>query len=122
MQNSARILGVITLIAIYCFAIRTGTNLPTNSGYGHQTAEQKQYLASISNSLFCHNSPSESSVGNFNDLPVPDLKNRSEEPGSITKPIEQLFKAKFTQYCNLSINFLIHHRKSDLIFPFDYFW
>ncbi len=123
MKNSVRIIGVTILTAIYCFAVTAVANPPIISDYeNQQTTEQEQYLTVISNSLFCHTSQSENSVNSFNNFPLPNFKNLFDKHCSITKSIEQLFESEFAQYDNFSINFLIQYRKSDIIFPFHYFW
>lgn len=123
MNSSVRILGVTILIAIYCFAVNAVFNPPVSSDHeSHHTTEQEQFLAVISSSLFCDTSPSESSVNSFNTIPVPGFNPLFNKHGSIVRSIEKLFESEFTQYCNFSINLLIQHRKSDIIFPFHYFW
>jgi hypothetical protein len=123
MKNSIRIIGVIILTAIYCFVVSTVTNTPISSDYeNHQTTEKEQYRAIISNNLFCHTLEVESLSNSFEYFPVPNPKNLFNKHWSTTKFIEQLFESEFTQYYNFSINFLIKYRKSDIIFPFHYFW
>lgn len=123
MKNGVRVLGVSILTAIYCFAVSVVANLPISSDYGnHHTTKQEQYLAIISNSLFCHTAQLENSVNGFNNFPVPNFKNLFDKHWSITQSIEQLFESAFTQYFNFSINVLIRHRKSGIIFPFHFFW
>jgi hypothetical protein len=122
VNDSVRILGVTILTVIYCFAVSV-TNLPISSDYGnHQNTEQERYLVTISNSLFCDTSQSESSVNSFNNFSLPNFKNPFSEQWATTKAREKSFETEFTQYLNFSLNFLIQHRKSNIIFPFHYFW
>ena len=122
MKNSNRILGVIILCAIYFFAISAISHSSVSSSYeDYQPTEQKQHHAKISNGIFYHDSQLESSVKGFDDFPPQNLKNFFN--GSfVTKSIERVLEVQFTQYRCFSINFLIQYRKSDIIFPFHYFW
>ena len=123
VKSSVRILGVTVLAALYCFAVHIVTYSQLSSGHGnHQTTEQEQYLATVSSSLFHHTSEAERSVSNLTNFPVPNFKNLIDKLWLITQSTGRLLEAKFAQYCHFSVNFLIHFRKSDLIFPFHYFW
>ena len=123
MKSSIKILSIVALTAIYCFAIGVVTKSLTYSDFqSHSTTPQEQYFSDFSTKLFCQTSQSESSVNNYNNLPVPSFKNPFSGLWAITKTTEQLFKTAFSQYTNISRNFLIQHRKSDIIFPFHYFW
>lgn len=123
MNHRARILWVTLLTAIYCLAVNTGTYSLINSDYiSHQSSDQEQYLAPVSSGLFSHTAPVEKSVNIFHSFSVPDFNNQVDKLWSITQSTRKLLDAEFTQYCQFSVNFLIHFRKSDLIFPFHYFW
>jgi hypothetical protein len=123
VKNSIRILSIVFLTAIYCFAIGIVTKSLANSDFqNNSTTSQEQYFSDFSTNLFCHTPQSESSVTNYNNLPAPNFKNSFSGFLAITKTTEQLFETAFSQYTNISRNFLIHHRKTDIIFPFHYFW
>jgi hypothetical protein len=123
VKNSIRILGVVFLTAIYCFAIGVVTKSLAHSDFNiNSTTSQEQYFSDFSTKLFCHTSQSESSVNNYINQPVPSFKNPFNGLWAIAKTTEQLFETAFSQYTNISRNFLIQHRKSDIIFPFHYFW
>ena len=87
-----------------------------------QTTKQEKYFSTIPTILSPHTSQSESSVNNFNNFPAPGFKNLFDGLWAITKTTEQFYEAVFSQYTSFSINFLIQHRKTDIIFPFHYFW
>lgn len=123
MKSSFRILSVVFLTAIYCFAIGVVTKSLAHSDFNNNsTTSQEQYFSDFSTKLFCHTSQSESSVNNYINQPVPSFKNPLNGLWAIAKITEQLFETAFSQYSNISRNFLIQHRKSDIIFPFHYFW
>jgi hypothetical protein len=123
VKNNIRILSVVLLIAIYCFAMGVVTKPLTHSIFhSNTTTSQEQYFSDFSTKLFCHTSPSESLVNNYINQPVPSFKNPFNGLWAIAKTTEQLFETAFSQYTNISRNFLIQHRKTDIIFPFHYFW
>jgi len=123
VKNSIRILSVVFLTAIYCFAIGVVTKSLAHSDFNsNSTTSQEQYFSDFSTKLFCHTSQSESSVNNYINQPVPSFKNPFNGLWAISKTTEQLFETAFSQYTNISRNFLIQDRKSDIIFPFHYFW
>jgi hypothetical protein len=123
VKSSFRILSVVFLTAIYCFAIGVVTKSFAHSDFkDYPTSSQEKIISDFSTKLFCHTSQSESSVNNINNLPAPSFKNPFNGLWAITKTTEQLFETAFSQYTNISRNFLIQHRKTDIIFPFHYFW
>ncbi len=123
MKSSIRILSVFFLTAIYFFAISVVTkSLGHSDFHNEQQSSQEKYFSDFSTKLFCHNSQSESLVNSFNNLPLPSFKNPFNGLWAITKATEQLFGTAFSQYTNISRNFLIQHRKAEIIFPFHYFW
>jgi len=123
VKNSIRILSVFFLTAIYCFAISVVTKSLTHSDFhSNSTTSQEQYFSDFSTKLFCHTSQSESSTNNYINQPVPSFKNPFNGLWAIAKITEQIFETAFSQYTHISRNFLIQHRKTDIIFPFHYFW
>lgn len=123
VKNSIRKLGVLVLTAIYCFAIGvvTAPVIHSQNQSTKKTAQEK-YFSDITSNLFFHTSPSESSVNSYTSFIAPVFKNSSVSLGAIESAKELLFEAKFSQYTILSESFLISYRKSDIIFPFHYFW
>lgn len=123
MKNTIKILSAVVLIAIYCFAINTATKSINHSNFQHNSnSTQEKYFSDLSTKFFCHTSPPESLVENYNNQPNSSFKNPFNGLWVKIKTTEQLFKTTFSQYINFSINFLIQHRKTDIIFPFHYFW
>jgi len=123
VKNSIRIFSAGFLIAIYCFAIGVVTKSLVNSDFHSNSATlHEQYFSDFSTKLFCLTSQPESSVNNYINQLVPSYKNPFNGFWAIPKITEQLFETAFSLYTNISKNFLIQHRKSDIIFPFHYFW
>jgi hypothetical protein len=120
VKNSIRISSVLLLAAIYCFSIGIGTKSHIFSGL--QTTEQEKYFSAIFTILSPHTPQAESSVNNFNDFQAPGFKNLLGGLWAVIKTTEQFYESVFSQYTSFSLNVLIHHRKTDIIFPFHYFW
>lgn len=123
MNSNFKIVSVAVLMIIYCFAIgivresRTQFDVQSNS-----STSQEKFFSDISTTLFSHTTQFEGSISNFNNLPNPSFKNPFSGLWTITRCSEQLLLNTFAQYTNSSRNFLIQHRKTDIIFPFHYFW
>ncbi|MCB0481889.1 MAG: hypothetical protein KDC83_10685 [Flavobacteriales bacterium] len=125
MKNSIRILGATILAVVYCLALGIATVAPASiAGHGHQTTSQQQdqSLSTFSNHLYCHTTPTTGSVNSLNIFSLPEFKNPFFHPLSIAQLAEQSFGIAVGQCCDFFIAFLIQNRKSDIIFPFHYFW
>lgn len=59
---------------------------------------------------------------NLSNPASPEFRNSWAGDRFRNKVIEALVKTRNTQYVNISKNLLVHYRKSDLIFPFHYYW
>lgn len=123
MNHGVKNLGIAFLTAIYFVAVFSYTKPNENAGFEtYQHPGQEQYLATFSNSLYCHTTPTENQVNYFNSFPSSNLKDQFDKQWAFNEPIEQLIRKAFTQYFNFSINFLIQYRKSAITYPFHYFW
>jgi len=123
MNSNLRFACISFLTTIYCFAIVVVIKSVTFSDFqGNSNTTQEQYFSEFSTKLFSHTLQSESSVNNTNNLPTPNFKNPFNGIWAITKTTERLFETAYSQYTNISKNFLIQYRKTDIIFPFHYFW
>lgn len=123
VKSSIRLLIIVSLLAVYCFAI--GRFNPTHNFYDtsrEQNSAAENYYSEFSTKYFCHTSQTEYSLSDSNKLP--DLRFKNPFAGVVTdnKVSAQLVVAYFKQYTNASRNFLVQHRKTDVIFPFHYFW
>ncbi|MCB9360920.1 MAG: hypothetical protein H6587_05850 [Flavobacteriales bacterium] len=122
MKNSFRIFSICILLAIYCFAISIANNLPYNAFIENQTNKQTHYFSSQSSNLFYHTEQQlEPSLNDYEGLYFPDFENANTRCLIINASV-QLFKTELLQYYNFSKLFLIKYRKTDIIFPFQYFW
>jgi hypothetical protein len=114
---------VLLFVTVYCFAIAL-INLSSSfsENPGSESPEQEQYVSAISANLFCHTTLSEKGEPNFGHFPGMGFKKSFTEWRTIVRITELLFDAAFVQYSGFAENFLVQYRKSDLIFPFHYFW
>jgi hypothetical protein len=123
MKKNIRILSVIFLTVIYCFAIVAVANSLTHSDNpNNPISSQENIISDFSVKLFYQTSQSESSGNSFKNLPVLNFKNPFTGLWAIIKITEQFLETEFSQYKYFARNILINHRKSDIIFPFHYFW
>lgn len=115
--------GALILTAIYCYAVSVVANVPLSSDFENNlSTEQEHYLAVTSHNLISHTADAEFSIENTTSFPGSDIRDFSDEYHSLIGSTESLFDAEFYQYCNNSVNYLIQQRKTDLLFPFHFFW
>jgi hypothetical protein len=123
VKSNIRILIVALLTTAYGFETGVVTKSLAHSHFrDYSTSSQEKTFSDFSKKLFCHTSQTESSVNSFNNLPAPKFQNPFKEFWANTQVTEQLIETAFSQYSHMSRNFLIQHRKEDIIFPFHYFW
>ncbi|WP_338813974.1 hypothetical protein V9L05_00685 [Bernardetia sp. Wsw4-3y2] len=124
MKNKYRILGATFLAILYSFVLGfVATSTIEYNVQSKKTTEREKYFSSIStNYAFSYAPESTTSVDSITTFSVLSLKNLLHQLWVISKATEQLLETEFSQYTSFSINFLIHHRKKDIIFPFHYFW
>ncbi len=123
MKNKTKKISVFVLIAIYSIAIYGVNNSKIHSDFKYnQLTSQEKVISNFSNTLLYHTSQSEKLITNFNNLPEPTVKNHFTGLEATLSINEQLFKTKFSQHTISTKGVLINYRKSDIIFPFHYFW
>lgn len=91
------------------------TSLSANKG------RQNDYSAAAAQ-LLSNATQIEGFTTNFFNPTFPDFKTSWAGDRSRTKVTEALLNTRFLQYINTSKNLLVNYRKSDLIFPFHYYW
>jgi len=123
VKNTVRILSVLLLTVIYCYAIGTvGASVVPTDAKGALNTQQEKYTLNVASQLFCHTSQTENAVSSPTQLPIPSFKNPFDPQWAAIKAAEQFFETEFYQYSRVSRNFLIQYRKADHLFPFHYFW
>ncbi|MBT33194.1 MAG: hypothetical protein CMO01_26330 [Thalassobius sp.] len=123
MKEKFRVFGAIILTTIYCFAVGAVAYSPVNSDLTENTkAKPTKYSAAVSSKLAFHTAQVENSIDTFFEFSTPTFKKTFDEFWYIANSVEHLFEAEFIQYERFSLGFLINYRKTDIIFPFHYFW
>lgn len=123
MNRNINILSVIFLTAIYAFALGYASQSFAHSyNKDYSSSSEEKFITDLSSKLFCHTSQFDGSVIQFNNLPSSFLKKSFGTIWIHSQAKEQIFESVFAQYKNASLNFLVQHRKKDIIFPFHYFW
>lgn len=123
VKSSPKTLSVIILSVIYCLGLSATFNTwGISSNQDHPTHSQTHFFSEFSKKQVSHTTENPNSLNQFNKLPSQNFKNAFLGIGSISKTTELLLNSTFHQYLKISINLLVKHRKSDLIFPFHYFW
>ena len=115
----------LILILIYCLSI----NLVQNDFYNStsplkdlSTSEKDNYSSTISADTFDHPLIAERTLNSSSSTPISNPKNHLKKISGVAKLKELISFNICTQYLSYSVNFLIRFRKSDIIFPFHYFW
>lgn len=123
MKNKIRLISVVVLTAIYCFAIGAVYNTTKQSDFNNNVSFSKERVISeLSEKIFCHTYQSESSVNSYNNPPAPNIKKQFTGSWATLYINEQLIESEYSQYLIFTRSILINLRKSDIIFPFQYFW
>ncbi|WP_289062004.1 hypothetical protein [uncultured Zobellia sp.] len=121
MKSVKQLFGLFMLTAIYCCAIGMGLNTDQTLRTESSNHSQKESVAAVSAKLYCHTSESETLV----DAPSNSAPNQLEGSNHLwgtQKISESSFESKLAQYTRFSQNLLVSLRKTDIIFPFHYFW
>jgi hypothetical protein len=123
VKNNIRILSVIALTAIYCFAIGCITNsLGLGICNSTQVPVQDTALSELTANFYNHIPQPDNSLQTANSMGLSCSKEIQLGYGIVAKAIELEVAIKFTQNTYLLYSYLINYRKSDKLFPFHYFW
>jgi len=87
-----------------------------------QKKQNTENSSAFSSKISFQTCTAESSVTNFNNLSASSFKIQFNKFWAIRNLLESIIKTQFSQYQTFSRNFLIEYRKTDKIFPFQYFW
>lgn len=123
MFKTAKNAGIITVIAIYCFALGLISFTPNRAKafVGSNQTSQKNYT-SVTESIFCHNLQTDRQNYAAHKHSEQSIKNSFNGAACIAKATEIYYNLAYVQYICKARSFLINYRKADLIFPFHYFW
>ncbi len=122
MEKMVILFRIIFILTLYSLATGVVDNHELNSTYSDQHAGQKEhYSSTVSTNLF-HATSHSGSLATPISIASTTISDTFEDASAIVKLTEQLFLNGFIQYTFDWRNFLIKIRKTDLIFPFNYFW
>jgi len=115
----------VIIILLYCFASGTINRGLSNSPSIHESdadLEEEGYYLAVSVNYLGSALQAETVTSIFNAPTFFSFKNSLYGYAALLKFADNLFSIKFNQYISFSGNFTVKYRKSDLIFPFHYFW
>lgn len=113
------------IILLYCFTSGTISSGITNSTSIHVSGadvEDEGYYSVVSASLNGFALQAETVTSPINTPSFFSFKNPSYGYAVLLKCAEKLFSSELRQNILFLGNFSVKYRKSDLIFPFHYFW
>ena len=122
MRKKVSSIGVLLLIISYCFAVGFINPYQHAADEPTHASNNRDYFSGVKASLNDHASPSQSFAHNSANYTTPQFQFFLWGHTTFLQITEQLGESKFLHYSNLSRNFLVRNRKSDLLFPFHYFW
>ncbi|RIV49536.1 hypothetical protein D2V93_12040 [Flagellimonas taeanensis] len=120
VKKGYKLLGMLLLASIYFFGIGVSSRVVSTPDVGH--SGKGAYFSVAKTTLFCEVPQPETSFDKVNDCPASSPNVFFAGNVGVQRPHEILFGATGRQYLRFSVNFLVRHRKADLIFPFHYFW
>lgn len=123
MKKVGKIVGIVFFTTLYGFFIFLASGIqPVFSSASQAAKEKKNKEATVSISHFYPAGESESAENTFNFSVLPNFKIAFPNFWAITKTSEQFMANKFRQYAAVLKYFPIQFNKTDIIFPFQYFW
>ncbi|MGE0562022.1 MAG: hypothetical protein AB7O47_09415 [Flavobacteriales bacterium] len=120
MKGIIRVVTTIVLALVYCFGVSSIYNHSAQLSNDAQHTESIIYSASVN--LLGSPSNAENIVVSFNNSFSADIKSSFRNYIIKIKTTQQVFAKEFLQYTFFVTNFQILFQKTDLIFPFNYFW
>jgi hypothetical protein len=123
VKNRIRNLGIALLTVLYCVTISLAVDISQDSGFTvKKTSEKYKKDLSVSVKQFSNTAEAESLVNHFSNSNPTTLKDSDKGFSAIVKIRELFFANEFSQYIFTARNFLIKYGKTNIIFPFHYFW
>ncbi|WP_167342279.1 hypothetical protein [Nonlabens sp. SY33080] len=123
-EKRTHILSAIVLAAIYVFGI---VNCINTVNISHVSIQENNIstdkIESVGNDLFAHATPSDSSIFSLTEYSdYNDFRSKTSPSFHSSLIFSNETKARVKQYTNYHFSISFRYRKSDLIFPFHYFW
>ncbi len=123
MNSIIRFAGLMVLATVYCYAMSIASQSIVNLNLNRNNVTEKEtYFEKISPSFSLHTPQSESSTSTAVSYFFQGFKQLFPFLRSSLRTIELFFDAEFTSYNSTAEKIPVHYRKTDLLFPFQYFW
>jgi hypothetical protein len=123
VKQSVRIFGSVLLAAHYCLVISllarpfVYVDLPCC-----KANQQEVFQVRHPGNPLIHTAETDLSLTLNSPLNVQVLSFPGGSEKAVLKVLEQELASVFNRYCSIAIRILVNSRKSDIIFPFHYFW
>lgn len=123
VKNRYKTTILFILIAIYSIAIGAVNTQVAFQAFNYKnTVLQERSIADFSEKYYCPTIQLDNVQSASPNLPTSNEKNPTNDLTEISYCYDQIEEAGIVQYISIARTILFHHRKSDLIFPFHYFW
>lgn len=119
VRNSVSIL----FLVVYCWTLVIfSINRNANTSVLSDDSTKSIHFSISSSDLYSHTFQSELSTINFSFIPAKVTIDAALNHITQVRLTNCLALAELKQYINSSLNHLVHSRKTDILFPFQYFW
>ncbi len=122
MKKLLKITGFLTILALYCLSISFYSGNAVNYTDYSKNSDSEYRSSIVSSNLFCHTEQSESSVSLHNNISRTSLKNSFNQFSAFSLAAIHLLRNSYSTYFFYSENIVVRFKKTDIIFPFHYFW
>jgi hypothetical protein len=123
MKNTVRFLAASFLFLSYSLAIGLASFADSGSAFSNNaTAEKEGYFTAISGNLLSPTSQTKTAANHLGDSSASAFEGPLSAHWAANRAAERLIESEFSHYMASMRGLLIRYRKSDLIFPFHYFW
>ena len=123
MKNSFKLIGLLLVALLFIKSSKSNYNYLNKKISENSVSIDSDHNASIDDlsTYFC-GVQNETVTITITSCPTTDFKTFAINFSSIHYGIEKLLFSTYLQYISTSNNFIKKFRKSDIIFPFHYFW
>ena len=120
MKKWIQLLFVLSIAMIYCVAITPLNNASSSSVQHAPVGDQVSSGSSVDNPF--HLQQSEGSTSIVTQYSPAKSNVTFLTSSAVSVITEQLYLGKYCQYERIAQNLLVKYRKTDIFFPFHYFW
>jgi len=125
VKKALKISGAIFTAVFYSialFCVIQNTPLPDSSNAKNISAENQIHFKAVSFEFPGVPLTQESEINLFRGAQYTDSDFQYKALSAYLKYFERVISSEFVQYIFQAYNFPVKYRKSDLLFPFHYFW